>query len=201
VPFTVEPTAIPEVLVVRPRLFHDERGWFGEVLQADAFAGLGLPARIEQVNQSRSARGVIRGLHFQWDPPQGKLMRVVTGRAFMVAADVRPGSPTLGRVVTLEASADEPVLFWAPASFARGFAALADVTEVEYFCTAAYEPRNEAGIRWDDPDLGIAWPVAAPRLSPKDAAAGRLADWLARPESERFRYPAADVPAATRWPR
>ena len=87
----------------------------------------------------------MRGLHFQWDPPQGKLMRVVAGRAFLVAVDIRPGSPTLGRAVTLEASADDPVLVWAPASFARGFAALADGTEIEYFCTAAYNPASEAG--------------------------------------------------------
>ena len=189
-PFTIEPTTIPEVLVVRPRVFPDERGWFTEVLQADVFAGLGLPARFVQVNQSRSTRGVVRGLHFQWDPPQGKLMRVVTGRAFMVAVDVRPGSPTLGQAVTLEGSADEPVLFWAPPSFARGFAALSDMAEIEYFCTATYNPACETGIRWDDPAVGIRWPVDEPRLSPKDAAAGTLADWLARPEAEVFRYPA-----------
>ena len=190
-PFTVEATAIPEVLVVRPRRFGDDRGWFAEILQAEAFAGLGLPARFEQVNQSRSAKGVVRGLHFQWDPPQGKLMRVVAGRAFLVAVDIRPGSPTLGRAVTLEASADDPVLVWAPASFARGFAALRDGTEIEYFCTAAYNPANEAGIRWDDPALAIPWPVSAPQLSSKDAAAGTLGEWLTRPESAAFDYPGA----------
>jgi dTDP-4-dehydrorhamnose 3,5-epimerase len=189
VPFTVEATAIPEVLVVRPRRFGDDRGWFAEILQVEAFAGLGLPSRFEQVNQSRSAKGVVRGLHFQWDPPQGKLMRVVAGRAFLVAVDIRPGSPTLGRAVTLEASADDPVLVWAPASFARGFAALRDGTEIEYFCTAAYNPANEAGIRWDDPALAIQWPVAEPQLSGKDAAAGTLAEWLTRPESAAFAYP------------
>ncbi|HYO41932.1 MAG TPA: dTDP-4-dehydrorhamnose 3,5-epimerase [Candidatus Limnocylindrales bacterium] len=188
--FDVEATAIPEVRVVRPRRFGDDRGWFAEVFQADAFAELGLPTGFVQVNQSRSARGVLRGLHFQWDPPQGKLMRVVRGRAFMVAVDIRPGSATLGRVVTLEASADEPVLFWAPASFARGFCALEDGTEIEYFCTAGYNPAAESGIRWNDPALGIAWPVAEPQLSPKDAAAGTLADWLARPESGAFRFEA-----------
>ena len=190
-PFTVEATAIPEVLVVRPRRFGDDRGWFAEILQAEAFAGLGLPERFEQVNQSRSAKGVVRGLHFQWDPPQGKLMRVVAGRAFLVAVDIRPGSPTLGRAVTLEASADEPMLVWAPASFARGFAALHDGTEIEYFCTAAYNPANEAGIRWDDPALAIPWPVSAPQLSAKDAAAGTLEEWLTRPESAAFAYPGA----------
>jgi dTDP-4-dehydrorhamnose 3,5-epimerase len=190
VPFDVERTSIPEVLVVHPKRFGDERGWFSEIVQADRFAelGLGLPARFVQVNQSRSVRGVVRGLHFQWDPPQGKLMRVVTGRAFMVAADIRPGSPTLGRVVTLEASTDEPVLFWAPATFARGFAALSDVAEIEYFCTAPYDPAHESGIRWDDPRFAIAWPIPEPLLSPKDATAGSLDDWLARPESAVFAW-------------
>ena len=187
-PFTVERTPIPEVLIVRPRLFPDERGWFAEIAQTAAFEALGdgLPTRFVQVNQSRSTRGVVRGLHFQWDPPQGKLMRVVTGRALMVAVDIRPGSPTLGRHVAVEGSADEPLLFWAPATFARGFCALGDVAEIEYFCTAPYNPAAESGIRWDDPDIGIAWPVDDPQLSAKDAAAGSLADWLARPESAAF---------------
>ncbi len=187
-PFTVEETPIPEVRVVRPRLFGDERGWFAEVLRADAFAALGLPDSFVQVNQSRSGAGVVRGLHFQWDPPQAKLMRVVRGRAFMVAVDIRPGSPTLGQTVTVEGSEDEPVLFWAPASFARGFCSLADATEIEYFCTAIYNSRCESVIRWDDPALGIPWPaVAERRLAPRDAAAGTLAEWLARPEAEAFR--------------
>ena len=187
-PFSLEDTAIPEVKIVRAQRFGDERGWFGEIVQAVAFESLGLPARFVQVNQSRSARGVVRGLHFQWDPPQGKLMRVVRGRAFMIAADIRRGSPTLGRVVTLEASDEDAVLFWAPASFARGFAALEDRTEIEYFCTATYDPRHESGIRWDDATLAIPWPVAEPQLSPKDAAAGTLDDWLARPESAAFAW-------------
>ena len=187
-PFTVDATAIPEVRLVRPRLFPDERGWFGEILRSDQFAELGLPSSFVQVNQSRSVRGVIRGLHFQWDPPQGKLMRVVSGHAFLVAADIRPGSPTLGQVVTVEASADDPVLVWAPASFARGFAVLSEVAEIEYFCTAPYNPANESGIRWDDPDLGIRWPVADPVLSAKDSRAGTLRDWLARPEAATFAW-------------
>ena len=147
-PFTVEPTAIPEVLIVRPKRFPDDRGWFTEVLRTDSFEPLGLPTTFVQVNQSRSTRGVVRGLHFQWDPPQGKLMRVVTGRAFMVAVDIRPGSPTLGRHVAVEGSADEPLLFWAPATFARGFCALSEVTEVEYFCTNTYNPACESAIRY-----------------------------------------------------
>jgi len=191
VPFSIERTAIPEVLVVRPRLFPDERGWFAEIAQTDAFEALGegLPTRFVQVNQSRSAHGVIRGLHFQWDPPQGKLMRVVAGRALMVAVDIRPASPTLGRHVAVEGSADEPLLFWAPASFARGFCVLSDVAEIEYFCTAAYNPDAESGIRWNDPDIGIEWPVDNPSLSLKDAAAPSLAQWLRRPDAARLLSP------------
>jgi dTDP-4-dehydrorhamnose 3,5-epimerase len=192
VPFTVEATDIPEVLIARPQTFPDERGWFAEIVRADSFELLGLPTRFVQVNQSRSTRGVVRGLHFQWDPPQGKLMRVVTGRAFMVAVDIRPGSPTLGRHVAVESSAGEPLLFWAPAWFARGFCALSDVTEVEYFCTGTYNAASESRIRYDDPEVGIEWPVAAPLLSVRDAAAGSLADWLARPEAARFAWRPAD---------
>ena len=187
-PFTVESTPIPEVLIARPRTYPDERGWFAEIVRADSFEPLGLPVQFVQVNQSRSARGVVRGLHFQWDPPQGKLMRVVAGRAFMVAVDIRPGSPTLGQHVAVEASAGEPLLFWAPAPFARGFCALSDATEVEYFCTGTYNAAGESGIRYDDPAVGIEWPVATPLLSAKDAAAGSLADWLARPEAAHFAW-------------
>ena len=189
-PFSIERTPIPEVLVVRPRLFPDDRGWFAEIAQSGAFESLGegLPTRFVQVNQSRSTRGVVRGLHFQWDPPQGKLMRVVAGRALMVAVDIRPGSPTLGRHVAVEGNADEPLLFWAPASFARGFCVLSDHADVEYFCTAEYNADAESGIRWDDPEIGIGWPVDDPVVSAKDAAAGSLADWLARPEAVVFRH-------------
>ena len=192
-PFSIERTSIPDVLIVRPQLFPDERGWFAEIAQVGAFEvlGEGLPTQFAQVNQSRSAQGVIRGLHFQWDPPQGKLMRVVAGRALMVAVDIRPGSPTLGRHVAVEGSADEPLLVWAPASFARGFCVLSEHADIEYFCTAEYSPAAESGIRWDDPDLAIRWPVDDPVVSAKDAAAGSLADWLARPEADVFRHPEA----------
>ena len=125
-PFTIEATALPEVKIVVPALMPDERGFFMEVFRADLFAGLGLPDSFRQLNHSRSSRGVVRGLHFQWDPPMGKLMRVVVGTAFLVAVDIRVGSPTLGRWVGVEVSATEPRHLWAPASFARGFCVLDD---------------------------------------------------------------------------
>lgn len=188
----VRRTGIPEVLVVEHEVFRDERGFFMEAYRADAFAehiGLGLPSSFVQLNHSRSSRGVTRGLHFQWDPPMGKLMRVANGEAFIVAVDIRPGSPTLGRYESVVANDANHLGLWAPASFARGFCALSESVDVEYLTTGTYGPHAESGIAWDDPDIGIEWPIAAPILSAKDAAAGSLADWLVRPEAERFRYP------------
>jgi dTDP-4-dehydrorhamnose 3,5-epimerase len=187
-PFTIESTPIDEVKIVVPKRYPDDRGFFMEVYRQDLFAGLGLPDRFVQFNQSRSARNVVRGLHFQWDPPVGKLMRVSLGRAFIVAVDIRAGSPTLGRWVGLEATAEEPRHLWAPASFARGFCALSDVAEIEYLTTGTYNPATESGIRWNDPAVGIDWPVTEPLLSDKDAVAQTLAEWLARPEAANFRY-------------
>lgn len=196
-PFTIEPTGIDEVKIVVPRVFPDDRGFFMEVYRRDLFAGLGLPDRFFQLNHSRSGRGVVRGLHFQWDPPMGKLMRVIVGRAFLVAVDIRPDSPTLGRWVGVEVAAEEPRLLWAPASFARGFCVVSDVAEIEYLTTGTYNPATESVIRWNDPEIGIEWPAADPILSPKDAAAQSLREWLARPEAAHFRYgskPATDRP-------
>ncbi len=187
--FDVRPTEIPAVRLVVPEAFEDERGFFMEVYRRDTFAAAGLPTDFVQLNHSRSVRNVVRGLHFQWEPPMGKLMRVTVGRAFLVAVDLRVDSPTLGRWVGVECSAENRYQLWAPASFARGFCVLSDVAEVEYLCTGTYNPAAESGIRWDDPAIGIAWPVsaAAAILSAKDRAAPSLADWLARPEAQHFR--------------
>jgi dTDP-4-dehydrorhamnose 3,5-epimerase len=190
---SVHRTSIPEVLVIEHEVFEDERGFFMEVHRADHFAEyseLGLPSQFVQLNHSRSMHGVTRGLHFQWDPPMGKLMRVIVGEAFMVAVDIRPGSPTLGRYESIIASASNKLQLWAPASFARGFCTLSDVAEVEYLTSGTYNPDAESGVRWDDPDIGIDWPIARPTLSAKDAATQSLSEWLVRPEARRFRYPA-----------
>jgi dTDP-4-dehydrorhamnose 3,5-epimerase len=187
----VRRTSLPDVLILAPQAFEDDRGFFMEAYREDRYAehaGLGLPSRIVQVNHSRSVRGVIRGLHFQWDPPMGKLMRVAHGEAFLVAVDIRPGSPTLGRYVSVIASDANRLQLWAPASFARGFCALSATVDVEYFTTGTYNPAGESGIRWNDPEIGIDWPTATPQLSAKDADAQPLADWLARPEAQAFRY-------------
>jgi dTDP-4-dehydrorhamnose 3,5-epimerase len=187
-PFTIEPTALDEVKIVVPIAMRDDRGFFMEVYRQDLFAELGLPDRFLQLNHSRSSQGVVRGLHFQWDPPMGKLMRVTQGRAFLVAVDIRVGSPTLGKWVGVEMTADEPRQLWAPASYARGFCVLSDFAEIEYLTTGTYNRSTESGVRWNDPAIGIDWPVANPILSAKDESAQTLAEWLARPEAASFRY-------------
>ncbi len=165
---SVRRTAIPEVLIVEHETFQDDRGFFMEAFRADHFAEyaeLGLPSTFVQLNHSRSARGVTRGLHFQWQPPMGKYMRAARGEAFIVAVDIRPGSPTLGRHVSLVANDENHLGLWAPASFARGFATLSDVVDLEYLTTGHYNGAAESGIAWDDPDIGIDWPVKEPILS------------------------------------
>jgi dTDP-4-dehydrorhamnose 3,5-epimerase len=175
------------VVVLRPEVFRDDRGFFMESYRRDQFAALGLPTEFDQDSHSRSRRGVLRGLHFQWDPPMGKLMRVTVGAAYLVAVDIRPDSPTLGQWFGLEVSAENALQVWAPAGFARGFCVLSDLAEVQYKCTGIYNSQAESGIRWNDPALGIKWPVNEALVSAKDAKAQTLAEWLRRPEAAHFR--------------
>lgn len=184
-----ETTSIPNVVVVIPEVFHDERGFFMEVYRKDQFDRIGLPGDFVQLNHSGSVKNTVRGLHFQWDPPMGKLMRVTAGRAFLVAVDLRKGSATLGKWFGLEASATDRKMLWAPAEFARGFCVLSDYAEIQYLTTGVYNPAGESGILWNDPEIGIEWPVKDPILSPKDRNAQTLADWLSRIESNTFAYP------------
>ncbi len=184
----IESRCLGDVVVLVPEIFQDSRGFFLETFRADQFKTLGLPDRFVQDNHSRSVRGVLRGLHFQWDPPMGKLMRVTLGSTFLVAVDIRKGSPTLGKWVGVEASAENRRQVWAPAGFARGFCVLSDFAEIQYKCTGLYNNKGESGIRWDDPQVGIEWPFKDPILSEKDRTAQTLSDWLAQPESNHFRY-------------
>jgi dTDP-4-dehydrorhamnose 3,5-epimerase len=173
------PLALPEVLLIEPRIFGDDRGWFYESFNARSFAeATGLDVTFVQDNHSRSARGVLRGLHFQLPPAaQGKLVRVTAGSVFDVAVDIRRASPTFGRWVGETLSADNKRQLWVPAGFAHGFLALEEGTEVIYKTTAFYNKGAEGAVRWDDPDLAIAWPLdRAPLLAAKDAAAPLLAD-------------------------
>lgn len=185
----IESSPIEGTAVIVPDAFEDARGFFFESFRVDQFRELGLPTEFVQDNHSRSAKGVVRGLHFQWDPPMGKLMRVTFGSAFLVAVDIRKNSPTLGKWFGVEVSAANKRQVWAPAGFARGFCALSDFAEVQYKCTGLYTSNKaESGVLWNDPEIGIDWPITSPILSEKDAKAQTLAEWLARPESEHFQY-------------
>jgi dTDP-4-dehydrorhamnose 3,5-epimerase len=182
-----------EVVVLLPQVFGDERGFFMETYRADIFRELGLPTNFVQENHSRSAQGVLRGLHFQWDPPMGKLMRVSHGSAFLVAVDIRKGSPTLGSWYGREVSAENKLQIWAPYGFARGFCALTDGCQVQYLTTGIYNSKAESGINFADPEIGIAWPIEAASaiVSEKDRKAQTLAQWLASPLSDNIVYPPA----------
>ena len=164
-------------VIIEPRVFGDERGFFLETFQAVRYeqeAGIDLP--FVQDNHSRSARGVLRGLHFQKTKPQGKLVRVVRGEVYDVAVDIRKGSATFGEWEGVILSEDNKKQFWVPPGFAHGFIVLSDTADFEYKCTDYYDPNDEGCILWNDPDLGIPWPVANPVLSTKDENAKRLVD-------------------------
>ena len=173
---TVTPTAIPDVLLLEPQVFTDDRGSFFESFNSRAFAeAVGREVAFVQDNHSTSRRHVLRGLHYQDPRPQGKLVRTLAGTIYDVAADIRPESPTFGRWVGVELSAENRRQLWVPEGLAHGFLVLSDVAEVLYKTTEFYAPGCEQCIRWDDPTLAIGWPLSAePVLSPRDAAAGPL---------------------------
>lgn len=174
----VTDTALPGVKLIEPRVFGDDRGFFVESWNARAFADAGIDAAFVQDNHSRSARHVLRGLHYQIVEPQGKLVRVVSGTVFDVAVDLRRSSPHFGRWTGALLSAENKHSFWVPPGFAHGFVVLSDTADFLYKCTTFYAPEHERSLAWDDPALGIDWRIdgALPILSAKDAAAPRLAD-------------------------
>jgi len=172
-PFTFTNAPIEGLVIIEPRAFPDERGFFMENYKQSDFEKAGIVGPFVQDNHSRSKRGVLRGLHFQRPPyAQGKLVRVSRGRAWDVAVDLREGSPTFGKYFALELSESNRLMFWIPAGFAHGFLALEDDTELQYKCTAEYNAASDGGLRWNDPDIAIAWPDIgiAPIVSAKDAA-------------------------------
>ena len=172
----VVPTDLPDVLVVEPRVFGDHRGYFLETFQARRYAEAGIPGPFVQDNLSFSQRGVLRGLHYQHPHAQGKLVWVLQGEVFDVAVDIRRGSPTFGRWVGVRLSGENKRQLWIPPGFAHGFCVLSETALFTYKCTDYYAPEDEGTVRWDDPDLGIEWPVEEPALSAKDAAAPMLAE-------------------------
>jgi dTDP-4-dehydrorhamnose 3,5-epimerase len=184
----VESEHLNGIKVIIPDVFEDDRGFFMETYRVDQFKELGLPTEFVQDNHSRSAKNVLRGLHFQWEPPMGKLMRVTFGTAFLVAVDIRKGSPTLGQWYGREVSAENKLQIFAPAGFARGFCVLSDHAEIQYKCTGIYSNKAESGVLWNDPEIGIRWPIQTPNLSSKDMNAQTLTQWLQRPESHQFTF-------------
>lgn len=173
------PTDIPEVVLIEPRVLGDTRGFFLETWQQSKFAAAGIPQHFVQDNHSRSQQWTLRGMHYQIQQPQGKLVRVTRGAVFDVAVDVRRSSPTFGRWVGVELSDTNHRMLWVPPGFAHGFLALSPDVDFLYKCTDFYAPQFERTLRWDDPSVGIAWPLPAgiePLLAARDKAAGGIAD-------------------------
>jgi len=169
-------TNLPSCVIIEPAIFGDDRGFFFETWNADRYRQLGLPDKFVQSNVSSSARGVLRGLHYQWPNPQGKLVSVLEGEVYDVAVDIRRGSPTFGRWAAVILSAENKRQFWIPEGFAHGFAVLSERAIFSYLCTAQYDGSADAGVRWDDAAIGIDWPIDSPVLSEKDGKAPFLAD-------------------------
>ena len=170
-------TELPDVVLLQPQIFNDPRGYFMEVYRHQAFESLGLPAQFVQENQSGSKKGILRGLHYQIQQPQGKLVRVLVGEVFDVAVDIRRSSPTFKQWVGAYLSAENKQQLWIPPGFAHGFYVLSDWAEVTYKVTTYYAPKWNRSIRWDDPELGVNWPIVAgeqPLLSSGDANAPYL---------------------------
>jgi dTDP-4-dehydrorhamnose 3,5-epimerase len=187
--FQVEKTILRDVLIITPEIFKDDRGFFTEAYRKDKFAAFGMDMEFIQDNHSGSAKGVVRGLHFQWEPPMGKMMRVTQGAAFLVAVDIRIGSPTFGKWVGVEASVENRKQVYAPAGCARGFCVLSEFAEIQYKCTGIYtSTKAESGILWNDPVIGIEWPVTDPILSKKDEVAQTLEQWSKDPNAGNFVY-------------
>lgn len=170
-------TQLPGVCIIEPRVFGDARGFFLESWNRRAFAELGLDLDFVQDNHSRSGRGVLRGLHYQLQQPQGKLVRVTQGRVFDVAVDLRRASPHFGQWTGVELSAENHRMLWIPPGFAHGFLVLSDTADFLYKTTAYYAPEWDRGVRWDDPDIAVQWPLEGPpNLSAKDQAQPLLRD-------------------------
>lgn len=171
------PTNLDGPVIIEPRVFGDERGFFMESWNAQAFADAGLDLAFVQDNHSRSARGVLRGMHYQLARPQGKLVRVTRGRAYDAIVDMRRSSPGFGQWTGVELSAENHRMFWVPPGFAHGFVSLEDGTEFQYKCTDFYDPADEHSLLWNDPTVGVDWPIDfAPQLSGKDQAGKPLAE-------------------------
>ncbi len=180
--FKVTPTELEGVVIIEPPVFADERGFFLETYHKTKFADLGLPTDFVQDNHSRSAHGVVRGLHYQdLRTPQAKLVRCSIGKILDVAVDLRVGAPTFGRWIAVELSAENFRQLLIPVGFGHGFAVLSDAAEVQYRCTGVYDPASEGAVRWNDPEIGIDWPLETPILSQRDLTAPTLKEYREQP--------------------
>ncbi len=177
----VTPTGLPEVLLIEPRVFADERGFFTETFQEDRYREHGMPGPWIQDNLAGSKCGVLRGLHYQWPNPQGKLISVISGEILDVAVDIRSGSPTFGQWVGERLSGENRRQLWVPAGFAHGYLVRSTQALVAYKVTAPYHPENDRGVRWDDPQIGIEWGLTEVILSAKDALLPCLGSGIAHP--------------------
>ena len=176
----VTATALPEVVLVEPDVHRDRRGFFLEIYHAEKYRALGIPGPFVQDNHSRSTVGTLRGLHLQLRRPQGKLVRVIEGEIYDVAVDVRKASPTFGRWVGVTLTADNFLQSYVPPGFAHGFVVTSPIAQVEYKCTDLYDPESEIGVAWNDPAIGIEWPVSNPILSNRDRSHLRLSELMDR---------------------
>ena len=172
-------TSLAGVLLIKPKIWGDSRGYFVETWQQERYAAAGIDLAFVQDNHSMSTYGILRGLHFQKTRPQGKLGSVSLGKVFDVVVDIRPGSPTLGQWYGVELTQDNQWQLWVPPGMAHGFAVTSQVAHFHYKCTDYYCPEDEGGIRWNDPDLAVAWPVAQPTLSDKDKQTPLWREFLA----------------------
>lgn len=182
-------TKLPGVIVFEPKIFGDKRGFFLETFRNDVLLDAGIDTQFVQDNHSRSSKGVLRGLHYQMTQTQGKLVRVATGAVFDVAVDVRYGSPTFGEWYGIQLDEDNMRMMYVPPGYAHGFIVLSDTTDFIYKCTDYYHPQSEQGIAWDDPDIGIKWPVTEATLSEKDKKNQRLKEQPAEmlPDFQKFK--------------
>lgn len=183
----VKETELKGLFELTPNVIEDFRGFFMEVYKEDHFRELGLPLSFVQDNQSRSKKGVVRALHFQYDPQIGKLMRVTRGEAFVVAVDIRKKSPTFGKHITFNLSDQNKKMIYASPGFANGFCALADIVDMQYKFTGLYNPKGESNIKWDDSDIAILWPEKNPIISERDKGAQSFKEWLNNPNSNVWR--------------
>lgn len=178
----VHETDLKGLFELTHNVIEDFRGFFMEVYKEDVFSDLGLPFRFVQDNQSRSKKGVVRALHFQYDPPIGKLMRVTRGEAFVVAVDIRKNSPTFGKYLTFNLNDENKKMIYASPGFANGFCAMTDIVDMQYKFTGLYNPKGESNILWNDPDIGIVWPEKNPIISERDKNAQSFKEWLTKPQ-------------------